>query len=302
MPMQRASFPKDLEEGLNAHFGAEYREYPPEYVHIFDTYNSDKAFEEDVLEGTFGPAGIVGEGEPFPEHETRQGWVSRYVHYQIGMKFAITQIAAEDNLYMQVGAKHAKLMAKSMREAVEVLGANILNNAAENAVGGDGKTLLATDHPLLFGGTGSNTLSTPADLSESSLEDMFTMIRKATNDRGTPIALTPRRLLIPPDLIFTAARLLKSINRPGVPDNDINAIRALGIISSSDVSTITRLTDPDRWFIKTDAMDGLKFFNRIGVQTGLDEDFNTGNMLYKARRRCSFGWSDWRGCFGSVGS
>lgn len=155
-----------------------------------------------MLEGTFGPAGIVGEGEAFPEHETRQGWTARYVHVQIGMKFAITQIAAEDNLYMQVGAKHAKLMAKSMREAVEVLGANILNNAVENAVGGDGKNLLATDHPLLFGGTGSNTLSTPADLSESSLEDMFTMIRKATNDRGTPIALNSKRLIIPPDLVL----------------------------------------------------------------------------------------------------
>ena len=118
MPMQRASFPKDLEEGLNAHFGAEYREYPPEYVYIFDTFNSDKAFEEDVLEGTFGPAGIVGEGEAFPEHETRQGWTARYVHVQCGMKVAITQISAEDNLYMRVGAKHAKLMAKSMREAV----------------------------------------------------------------------------------------------------------------------------------------------------------------------------------------
>lgn len=302
MPMPRASFPKDLEEGLNAHFGAEYREYPPEYVYIFDTFNSDKAFEEDVLEGTFGPAGIVGEGEAFPEHETRQGWTARYVHVQIGMKFAITQIAAEDNLYMQVGAKHAKLMAKSMREAVEILGANILNNAVENAVGGDGKSLLATDHPLLFGGTGSNTLSTPADLSESALEDMFTMIRKATNDRGTPIALNSKRLIIHPDLVFTAARLVRSINRPGTNDNDINAIRSLGIIGNSDVQTITRLTDPDRWFIKTDATDGLKFFNRVGVQTGLDADFNTGNMLYKARRRCSFGWSDWRGIFGSVGS
>jgi len=302
MAMNRASFPKDLEEGLNAHFGMEYREYPEEYSKVFDTFSSSKAFEEDVMFGGFGPAPIKGEGESFAEDEARQGWTARYNMITIGMKFAITQEALEDNLYMQLGSRYARALARSIKETVEVMGANVLNRATTSGyTGGDGKVLLATDHPLLYGGTASNKLATPADLSESSLEDIFTQIRTATDDRGLPIALKPKRLIIPPQLIYTAARLLRSTQRPGSMDNDINAIRALGVIGE-DVQTVTRLTDPDAWFVKTDAMDGLKFFDRVGIQRGMEEDFNTGNAMYKARRRCQFGWSDWRALFGSEGS
>jgi len=255
-----------------------------------------------VLTTGFGPAPIKGEGEAFAEDEARQGWTARYNHVTIGMKFAITQEALEDNLYMQLGARYARALARSIKETVEVMGANVLNRATNvGYLGGDGKPLMATDHPLLYGGVGSNTLATPADLSESALEDIFTQIRTSGDDRGLPIALKPKRLIIPPQLIYTATRLLRSIQRPGGNDNDINAIRALGVIGE-DVQTVTRLTDPDAWFVKTDAMDGLKFFNRVGLQRGMDEDFNTGNALYKARQRCSFGWSDWRSCFGSVGA
>jgi len=302
MAMNRASFPKDLEEGLNAHFGMEYRDYPEEYTKIFDTYSSDKAWEEDVLMTGFGPAPIKGEGEAFAEDEARQGWVARYNHVTVGMKFAITQEALEDNLYMQVGARYARALARSVKETVEVMGANVLNRAFNSSyAGGDGIELLATNHPLLYGGTASNKLATPADLSESSLEDIFIQVRTAVDDRGLPIALKPKRLIIPPQLTYEAARLLRSVQRPGTDYNDINAIKALGVIGE-DVAVITRLTDADAWFIKTDAMDGMKFFDRVGLQRGMDEDFNTGNAIYKVRRRFSFGWSDWRSVAGSGGA
>ena len=302
MAINRANFPKDLEEGLNAHFGQEYREYPAEYTGCFDTHSSSKAWEEDVLMSGFGPAPIKGEGEPFGEDDARQGWTARYNHVTVGMKFAITQEAVEDNLYHQMGARYARALARSMRETKEVLGANILNRGFNSSyLGGDGKSLLATDHPLLFGGTFANKLATAADISESSLEDAAIMIRTLKDDRGLPISAKAKRLIIPPQLMFEAARLVRSTHRTGTGDNDINAIRALGILGE-DPHVVTRLSDPDAWFIKTDVMDGLKYFQRIGLQRGTQEDFDTGNMLYKSRERFAFGWSDPRGIVGSEGA
>jgi hypothetical protein len=300
--MNRASFPKDLEEGLNAHFGLEYREHPAEYTGVFDTSTSSKAFEEDVLMSGFGPAPIKGEGEAFSEDEARQGWTARYNHTTVGMKFAITQEAVEDNLYHQLGARYARALARSMRETKEVIAANILNRAFSGSyLGGDGKALLATDHPLLFGGTLSNKLATAADLSESSLEDLAIMIRTLVDDRSLPMAAKATRLIIPPQLMFEAARLVRSTYRPATGDNDINAIRSLGILGE-DPHVVTRLTDTDAFFIKTDVMDGLKHFQRVNLQRGSEEDFNTGNMMYRARERYSYGWSDPRGLVGSEGA
>jgi hypothetical protein len=300
--MNRASFPKDLEEGLNAHFGLEYREHPAEYTGVFDTSTSSKAFEEDVLMSGFGPAPIKGEGEAFSEDEARQGWTARYNHTTVGMKFAITQEAVEDNLYHQLGARYARALARSMRETKEVIAANILNRAFSGSyLGGDGKALLATDHPLLFGGTLSNKLATAADLSESSLEDLAIMIRTLVDDRSLPMAAKATRLIIPPQLMFEAARLVRSTYRPATGDNDINAIRSLGILGE-DPHVVTRLTDTDAFFIKTDVMDGLKHFQRVNLQRGQEDDFNTGNAMYKARERYSFGWSDPRGLVGSEGA
>ena len=302
MAMNRASFPKDLEEGLNAHFGLEYREHPAEYTGVFDTSTSSKAFEEDVLMSGFGPAPIKGEGEAFSEDEARQGWTARYNHTTVGMKFAITQEAVEDNLYHQLGARYARALARSMRETKEVIAANILNRAFSGSyLGGDGKALLATDHPLLFGGTLSNKLATAADLSESSLEDLAIMIRTLVDDRSLPMAAKATRLIIPPQLMFEAARLVRSTYRPATGDNDINAIRSLGILGE-DPHVVTRLTDTDAFFIKTDVMDGLKHFQRVNLQRGQEDDFNTGNAMYKARERYSFGWSDPRGLVGSEGA
>lgn len=302
MAINRAAFPKGLEEGLNAYFGQEYREYPAEYTGAFDTSTSNKAWEEDVLMSGFGPAPIKGEGEAFGEDEAREGWTSRYNHVTVGMKFAITQEAIEDNLYLQLGARYARALARSMRETKEVIGANILNRGFSSSyVGGDSVALLATNHPLLYGGTFANKLSTAADISESALEDAAIMIRTLVDDRGLPIAAKAKRLIIPPQLMFEAARLVRSSFRTGTGDNDINAIRSLGILGE-DPHVVTRLTDTDAWFIKTDVMDGLKHFSRVGLQRGTEEDFNTGNMLYKARERYSFGWSDPRGIVGSEGA
>ena len=303
MAMIRANFPKDLQEGLNAHFGLEYNEFATEYDKVFDTFSSQKAFEEDVLMAGFGPAPLKGEGEPFEADEARQGWTARYTHVTVGLKFSITQEAVEDNLYMQLGARYARSLARAMKETKEIFGANFLNNGfdSSNYPIGDGAALFSASHPLLYGGNGTNILSPAADISESSLEDVFILIRTAVDDRSIPVYIKPKRLVIPPQLIYAATRLLRSVQRPGTNENDINAIRALGVIGE-DVQVVTRLTDPDAWFVKTDALDGLKYFQRIALQRGLDEDFNTGNAVYKARERWSFGVSDWRSIFGSAGA
>jgi len=302
MAITRASFPRDLTEGLNAHFGMSYNEYPVEYTEVFDTFTSNKAFEEDVLMTGFGPAPLKGEGEAFAEDEARQGWSSRYQMVTVGMKFSVTQEALEDNLYMQLGSRYARAMARSMRETVEVMGANVLNRATSGSyLGGDGKSLLATDHPLLWGGTFSNKLSTASDLSETALEDISIQIRTAVDDRGLPISLKPKKIIIPPQLEYVAARLLRSTLRTGTNDNDINAIRTLGVFPEMP-AVVTRLTDADQWFVKTDCMDGMKFFNRKALERGSDEDFNTGNLVFRARQRFAFGFSDPRGMYGSEGA
>lgn len=302
MAITRSSFPKDLTEGLNAHFGLEYRSREQEFSKVFETFSSNKAFEEDVLMTGFGPAPLKGEGEAYTEDEARQGWTARYQHVTVGMRFSITQEALEDNLYMQLGSRYARAMARSMSETTEVMGANILNRAFDsNYKGGDGSQLCVTTHPSLYGGAWSNALATPADLSETSLEDLAVMIRTSVDDRGLPIALRPKKLVIPPQLEYVAARILRSELRPATNENDINAIKSLGVFPTEPV-VLTRLTDSNAFFIITDCMDGLKHFNRKSLEKGSDEDPNTGNLVFRARSRFSFGWSDPRGCYGSSGS
>ena len=299
--LTRSSFPRDLTEGLNAHFGMEYRNYPNETDKVFDTYTSNKAFEEDVLMTGFGPAPIKGEGESYAEDDARQGWSARYNMITVAMKFGVTQEALEDNLYMQLGSRYAKSLARSMNETQQVIGTNVLNRAFNSSFkGGDGKELLATDHPTLYSGTYSNELAVPADLSETALEDIAIMIRTCTDDRGLPIALRPKLLIIPPQLEFVAARLLRTEMRPGTNENDINAIKSLGVFPTAPW-VMTRLTDSSAWFCKTDCMDGLKFFNRKALERGSSEDEDTGTLWFRARSRFAYGFSDPRGLFGSPG-
>ena len=302
MAINRTKFRKDLEEGLNAHFGMAYKEQPQEWIRIFTSENSTKAFEEDVLETGFGAAQEKAEGAGVAYDEPQQGWTSRYTNKTFALAFAITEEAIEDNLYQRLGPKYAKALARAMRHTKEINGAAILNNGFNTSfVGGDGKPLFATDHPRLDGRVGSNMLSIPADLSEESLEEVLTMIRKANDDRGTPIALRATALVIPPELIWDATRLTRTTQRVGTADNDINAIVHKGIFASDPIE-ITRLTDPDAWFVKTDAPDGLKHMKRVALKRGMKGDFETGNMHYKARERYVFGWSDWHGAYGSAGS
>ena len=300
--MNRTTFAKDLEEGLNAHFGMAYNDRPQEWTMIFDVEGSDRAFEEDVLETGFGAAQVKAEGAAVGYDEGMQGWTSRYVHETIALAFAITEEAIEDNLYTRLGPKYSRALARAMRHTKEIKGAAILNNAfSANHPGGDGVSLLNVAHPLLNGGTFANMLATPADLSEQAIEDMLIMIRKATDDRGVPISLMAEKLIVPPELEYDSIRLTRSTMRVGTADNDISAIVSKGVFNT-DPNTITRLTDPDAWFIKTDCPDGLKHMRRVALKRGMQGDFDTGNMRYKARERYSFGFTDPRALYGSQGA
>jgi len=300
MAMNRANFAKLLQQGLNTVWGLEYKAHPEEWRKFFMVENSEKAFEEDQLVYGFGGAVVKDEGASVTYDDGGQAWTSRYNHETIALAFNIPEELVEDNLYMQTGSKYARALARSMQHTKEIKGAGILNNGF-STTGGDGVALLSASHPLAGGGTASNLLSTPADISEASLEDILVQIRKAVDDRGIPIALKAVDVIIPPELEYVVCRLLDSNMRPGTADNDVNAINKKGIFGKEPI-VVTRLTDPDAWFIKTDANDGLKMFQRKGVQNKTEQDFNTGNYRFKSRERYSFGWTDWRGLFGSSGS
>lgn len=301
MTMKRTDFPKGLEEGLNAHFGLEYNQHPEEWRGCYDVDNSEKAFEEDQLITGFGAAQTKAEGDTVAYDDGQEGWTARYTHETIALAFRITEEAIEDHLYFKLGPKYAKALARAMLHAKEIKGAAIFNNAFDtNYTGGDAKPLLSTTHPLVGGGTFSNTLATPADLSETSIEDILIQIRKTVDDRNVPISLKAVGLVLPPELQFTAHRLLMTTLRVGTGDNDVNAIKSMGVFSK-EPQIVTRLTDADAWFIKTDANDGLKHIVRKKMSKGKEQDFETGDWRYKARERYVFGWTDPRGCFGSEG-
>ena len=292
MPLNRALFTKQLNLGLNTVFGMEYDRYPEQWRAIFSVEQSQKAFEEDVQMIGFGAAPTKAEGAMINYESGREGFVSRYVHETVALAFSITEEAEEDGLYGSLGAKYARALARSMQHTKEIKGANILNNATNAAqLGGDGKTLLATDHPLGGGGSASNKLATAADLTETSLESLLIQISEAKDDREIPIALTGQKLIVPPSLVFIAERILKSNLRPGTADNDINAMRSMGMIPGGVVVN-QRLTDPDAYFIMTDCPDGMKHFVRAPIKKAVEGDFETGNLRYKVRERYSFGFTD----------
>tara|TARA_Y100000114_G_scaffold155653_1_gene180375 strand:+ start:1126 stop:2037 length:912 start_codon:yes stop_codon:yes gene_type:complete len=302
MPLNRALFTKQLNLGLNTVFGMEYDRYPEQWRAIYSVEQSQKAFEEDVQMIGFGAAPTKAEGAMINYESGREGFVSRYVHETVALAFSITEEAEEDGLYGSLGAKYARALARSMQHTKEIKGANILNNATNAAqLGGDGKTLLATDHPLGGGGSASNKLATAADLTETSLESLLIQISEAKDDREIPIALTGQKLIVPPSLVFIAERILKSNLRPGTADNDINAMRSMGMIPGGVVVN-QRLTDPDAYFIMTDCPDGMKHFVRAPIKKAVEGDFETGNLRYKVRERYSFGFTDWRSIYGSEGA
>mgnify|MGYP000206029291 CR=1 FL=1 len=300
MAINRSQLAKELEPGLNALFGMEYSRYEAEHAEIFDTESSDRAFEEEVLISGFGNAEVKAEGTGVRFDNANEGYTSRYTHETVALAFALTEEAVEDNLYDRLGARYTKALARSMANTKQIKAAAVLNNAF-STTGGDGSTLIATDHSLGGGGTLANRATTMADLNETSLENAMIDIAALTDERGIKINVQARKLIVPPQLQFVADRVLKTPGRVGTSDNDINAMRSMGMLPDGYVVN-HYLTDTDAFFIKTDAPNGMKHFVRSPMATGMEGDFETGNVRYKARERYSFGFSDWRGIFGSPGA
>ena len=298
MAISRAQLVKELEPGLNALFGLEYKEYAQEWTEIFETETSDRAFEEEVMLAGFSNAAVKPEGQGVQFDDAQETFTARYTNETIALAFAITEEAIEDNLYDRLASRYTKALARSMASTKNIKGAAVLNNAFDaNFAGGDGKALCATDHPTLAGSF-ANELSTAAELNETSLEQSLIDIAAFTDERGLKIAAQGTKLIIPSALQFTADRLMNSAGRVGTADNDINAIRNMGMISGG--YTVNHyLTNAKKFFIKTDVPNGLKHFNRSPIKTSMEGDFDTGNVRYKARERYVFGFSDPRGIFGS---
>lgn len=301
MAISRAQLAKELEPGLNALFGMEYARYENQHSEIFTTESSDRAFEEEVMLSGFGEAPVKSEGSGVAFDQAQEVYTARYTHETVALAFSLTEEAVEDNLYDRLGARYTKALARSMATTKQIKAAAILNNAFTTSIGGDGKPLCATDHPTLGGPDLANELAVAADLSEASLEQALIDIAAFTDERGLKIAVQGTKLILPKELQFTADRIMKSTLRVGTADNDINAVRNMGMVPQG-YKVNHYLTDPDAWFIMTDAPNGMKMFNRVAIKTGFEGDFDTGNVRYKARERYSFGFSDPRGIFGSPGT
>ena len=302
MAISRAQLAKELEPGLNALFGMEYARYENEHAEIFETEASDRAFEEEVLIVGFGNARDKSEGQGVAYDQASEGFTARYTHETVALAFALTEESVEDNLYDRLGARYTKALARSMAHTKQVKAANVLNNAFSSSfTGGDGKSLVATDHPLAGGGTFSNRPSAFADLNETSLENALISISTFVDDRNMILALQGTKLVVPPQLQFVADRLRETPGRVETADNDINAIRNMGLLPQG-YAVNHFLTDTDAFFVLTDVPDGFKHFERSPIATSMEGDFNTGNVRYKARERYSFGFSNPRAVFASQGA
>jgi len=302
MAISRAQLLKELLPGLNALFGLEYSRYGEEHKEIYETESSERSFEEETKLSGFSAAPVKNEGAAIAYDNAQEAWTARYNHETIALGFSLTEEAIEDNLYDSLSARYTKALARGMSYTKQVKGAGVLNNGFNSAfTGGDGVALFSTAHPLVSGGTNSNRPSTGVDLNETALEAAVIQIAAWTDERGLLIAAKPKKLVVPPALMFVATRLLETELRVGTTDNDINAIKNNGSIPGG--YTINHfLTDTNAWFLTTDVPNGMKHFVRTPMTTGMDGDFDTGNVRYKARERYSFGFSDPLGIFGSPGS
>jgi len=302
MAISRAQLLKELLPGLNALFGLEYSRYGEEHKEIYETETSERSFEEETKLSGFSAAPVKNEGSAIAYDNAQEAWTARYNHETIALGFSLTEEAIEDNLYDSLSARYTKALARGMAYTKQVKSAATLNNGFSSAyTGGDGVSLFSTAHPLVSGGTNSNRPSTAADLNETSLEAAVIQISLWTDERGLLIAAKPRKLCVPPALQFVATRLLETELRVGTTDNDVNALKNNGSIPEGYCINHF-LTDTNAWFLTTDVPNGMKHFVRTPMSTGMDGDFDTGNVRYKARERYSFGWSDPLGMFGSPGS
>jgi len=302
MAISRNQLVKELEPGLNALFGLEYKQYENQTTDIYTTESSDRAFEEEVMLSGFSQALVKPEGSGVAYDQAQETFTARYTNETIALAFAITEEAIEDNLYDRLASRYTKALARSMAQTKQVKGASPLNNGQPTGTftSGDNVTLFNVSHPTLAG-TFSNTLATAADLNETSLEQALIDIAALTDERGLKIAAKGMKMIIPSALQFTAERLMASAGRVGTADNDINAIKSLGMVPQG-YSVNNYLTDTDAWFIKTDVPNGMKHFERAPMTTKMEGDFDTGNVRYKARERYVFGVSDPRGIFSSPGA
>jgi hypothetical protein len=304
MAISRSQLLKELLPGLNALFGMEYARYGEEHKEIYATETSERSFEEETKLSGFSAAPVKSEGAAIAYDNAQEAFTARYTHETIAYGFAITEEAIEDNLYDSLSARYTKSLARSMAYTKQTKAAAVLNNGFTNSsqyYGGDGVPLFSTQHPLISGGVNSNRPATGADLNETSLENAVIQIAAWTDERGLLIAAKPRKLIVPPALMFVATRLLDTELRVATADNDINALKFMGSIPEG--YTVNHfLTDTNAWFLTTDVPNGMKHFIRIPMGTSMDGDFDTGNVRYKARERYSFGWSDPLGMFGSPGS
>jgi hypothetical protein len=304
MAISRAQLLKELLPGLNALFGMEYARYGEEHKEIYETESSERSFEEETKLSGFSAAPVKNEGSAIAYDNAQEAWSTRYTHETIALGFSITEEAVEDNLYDSLSARYTKSLARAMAYTKQVKGAAVLNNGFTNSAayyGGDGVPLFSLSHPLVSGGTNSNTPTTQIDLNETSLEAAVIQIAAWTDERGLLIAAKPKKMIVPPALQFVATRLLETSLRVGTADNDINAIKNNGSVAEG--YTINHfLTDNNGWFLTTDVPNGMKHFVRTPLQNSMDGDFDTGNVRYKSRERYSFGWSDPLGMWGSSGS
>lgn len=302
MAISRAQLLKELLPGLNALFGIEYKRYGEEHKEIFEIESSERSFEEETKLAGFGAAPVKTEGSAIAYDNAQEVWTARYNHETVAYGFAITEEAVEDNLYDSLSARYTKALARGMAYTKQTKGAAILNNGFNAAFpGGDGQPLFSASHPLASGDVNSNIPATPQDLNETSLEAAVIQIAAWTDERGLLIAAKPRKLILPPSLMFVVTRLLETEGRVGTADNDLNALKTNGSIPEG-YTTNHFLTDPDAWFLTTDVPNGLKHFVRAPMSTSMDGDFDTGNVRYKARERYSFGWSDPLAVYGSAGA
>ena len=304
MAISRSQLVKELEPGLNALFGLEYKRYENQHAEIYTSESSDRAFEEEVMLSGFANAQIKGEGQGVAFDEAQETYTARYTNETIALAFAITEEAIEDNLYDRLASRYTKALARSMSNAKEVKGAQPLNNGLPGVAtfnSGDGVSLFNTAHTTISGTNVSNTLTTQADLNETSLEQALIDIAAMVDERGLRIAAKGVKMIIPSANQFNAERLMKSQGRPGTADNDINAINSMGMIPQG-YRVNNFLTDADSWYIITDVPNGMKMFQRTPLTTSMEGDFDTGNVRYKARERYVFGVSDYRGIFGCEGA
>jgi len=298
MAISRAQLLKELLPGLNALFGLEYASYGEEHKELFEVETSERSFEEETKLSGFSAAPVKNEGQAIAYDNAQEAWTARYNHETIALGFSITEEAIEDNLYDSLSKRYTKALARAMAYTKQYKGASIINNGFSTSYnGGDGVPLFSTAHPLVSGATNSNTFSTSPDLNETSLEAATIQIAAWTDERGLLIAAKPRKLVVPPNQMFVAKRLLDTELRVGTSDNDINALKSMGTISEG-FKVNHFLTDTHGYYILTDVPNGLKMFERVALQNSMDGDFDTGNVRYKSRERYSFGWSDPLGAFG----